>query len=138
MGTSYKITPALKAAIAKASTLPRHEQDEIARQIMDRLGVHDLEGPWTASRPRFAGLGSRLQAILPKNDVARTITLIFCCFILFVEAPFALAAGIMMFVQVSNQPPSGRPQIQQVAVGGSNQANIQAVHRPITPTTVGQ
>jgi len=88
-------TDSLKAAYSKAASLPAREQDEIARLIVDRV-----EGgiPILPEFSRIAAIGRVVDLILPKNPVARTITLYLCCFTLFVMAPAALISLVGTFM----------------------------------------
>jgi hypothetical protein len=126
----------LKQALVKASALPREEQDEIAALIMARIAGDEFEAP----RPptRFASFGDVLDKLLPKHPAARTLTLTMVSFILLVQAPMALLAGVMMVVQAATAEPSGAMRVSQVSVGGANRSVIRSVEPEREVKIVGQ
>lgn len=93
MANSTKLTDLLETAMAKASSLSPSEQDEIARQILARVGDSDW-GPIYGHEPSaFSRLGALLKSLRPKNEIARAIVLPMCLFVLFVQAPLACSWG---------------------------------------------
>ena len=121
MGISYKVTGSLKATLAKVAALPASEQDEIAGLITARISGDDWDEPWTSTpQTRIASLQAFVESILPRNDVARAITLVMGSFIIFVQAPMILLLGVSMIVDELTAEPSGAWQASQITVDDSN------------------
>src|SRR5436190_15649647 len=117
MAISYKVSGRLKQTLAKVAALPHEEQDEIAAMIMARISGEDWAEP--AAHPHVSAAKDFLDTLLPKHPAARTLTLTMGAFILFVQAPMALLAGVMMVVQAANAQPSGAMRVSQLSVGGA-------------------
>ena len=123
MGITYTVSARLKQALAKTATLPLAEQDEIAAMIMARISGDDWAEP-RAQHPHEWAAGHFLDTVLPKHPAARTLTLTMGSFILFVQAPMAFLAGVMMVVQAATAEPSGATRVSQLSVGGANHSVV--------------
>jgi hypothetical protein len=133
MAISYKVSPQLKQALAKASALPRKDQDDIAATIMEKIAGDGWVTMGVRNPSVIASIRDLIDTVAPKHPAARAITLTFGSFILFVQAPMVLLMGAMMVVESARIRPGGPMGVRQVAVGGSNQASVTSTPRPVTP-----
>lgn len=125
MGASYRVSPRLKQALAKLSALPHHEQDEIAARIGSWIAGDEWTSPIKPTAPGFlASVGDLADKLLPKHPVARSITMVFCSFTLFVQAPIALMWGAADLIREANRQPTGAAEIRQTAAGNATRSIV--------------